>query len=221
MVLGDIHDQDVAAVISDLGYIVEPFGQALLSDDVRRRLRQRGCPAHLSLMRWLPDRAVMVPGDLRRLGVIDAKTQQKRNSSQPNHSIEMRSILGSRITRIPAFYVCCDMKVLNIETLYDRVRKDELWEYAAHTGQRLRACCDVGRAIADALRCIDIFRNGSDEIQISDSLPEYCPVQLPRINRGLLPDGSGTPYVLIPRNWCQPLETIFPRLDAQREDGAA
>ena len=218
MALGDTHDQIVAAEISLRGYDQEPFGQALLSDEVRKRLRSQGCPAHLSLMRWLPDRAVMVPGNYRRLGLIDAKTQQKRNSTLPNHSIEMRSILGARVTRMPAYYVCCDMKALPIGHIYRLVRTGPLWEEQSHTGQRIRTCCDCGKAVPASDRCIDIFRTGADELQIADQLPAYCPVQAAKKNRGLLSDGSGTPFVLIPRAWCQDMDTVFPSL---RGDGNA
>ena len=199
LALAAVHERAIAAELQERGYDVEPFGQALLSDEVRKRLRDQRCPAHLSLMRWMPDLAVMLSGTAH-LVAIDAKTNEKCNSASRNHAIELRSILGARVTRMPVVYVCCDMSLLSVEDLYARARGDaadpDLWP-----------CCG---------NCIAIFRKGANELQIADELPEYCPIHLERKQRGRA-GGSGTPYLRFPRAWCQPLDGTFP----QRRAGAA
>jgi hypothetical protein len=196
MAIGDAHDTgSVVPAITARGYQLPEFGQALLSPEVRRRLRNQDCPAHLSLMRWLPDRAVIVPGNDRRLGLIDAKTCMDGNSESLNHAIEFRSILGARVTRIRSFYVCSDLKVLGA---------DDLWE-ALHPGgmpderrgdAAIWPCCPS---------CFRIFRSSTDEMAITDALPEHCPALIRRRTRG-----SKTPMVRFPKTWCRSLDSVFP-----------
>lgn len=186
LALGDRHDREaVVPAIEARGYEVEEFGQALLSDDVRARLRNR-----TSLIRWLPDRAVKVPGKLDKLALIDSKTCTGRNRGTPNHAVEFRSILGALVTRIPTFYVCCDLKVLNAMGLYMALRllPENAWP-----------CCDG---------CMTTFRNGVNELEIADKLPDYCPKYIG--------NGSGTPFVRFPRTWCEDMDTTFPFLRADR-----
>lgn len=199
MALAGAHEQAIGRELRERGYDVEPFGQALLSAQVRKRLRDQRCPAHLSLMRWLPDLAVMLSGT-PHLVAIDAKTNEKCNSTSRNHAIELRSILGGLVTRMPVVYVCCDMSLLTVKDLYERLRADA-------TDPGVWPCCGD---------CIAIFRKSLNELQIADELPEYCPAHLARKAKGRA-GGSGTPYVRFPRAWCEPLDGTFPR----RRDGAA
>lgn len=183
LALGDMHDRGlVVPELETRGYELEEFGQALLSAAVRRSLRQR-----TSLVRWLPDHAVKVPGAEKRLALIDSKTCTGRNRASANHAVEFRSILGAMITRIPTFYVCCDLKVLPAQTLYTVLR----------AGRQAWPCC---------VACMETFRTGLNELQIADQLPEYCPAHTG--------NGSGTPYVRFPKTWCDPMDSVFPSLMA-------
>jgi hypothetical protein len=199
MDIGERHDQgSVVPEITRRGYLIEPFGQGLLSPAVRKRLREQNCPAHLSLMRWLPDRAVMVPGDNRRLGLIDAKTCLNGNQQTPYHAVEFRSILGALVTRIRSFYVCSDLHVLSAAELWSRLRPSAVAIELLDASTEIWPCCQS---------CYRIFRDGTDEMAITDALPAYCPA-LARKRNG----GSGTPYVRFPRTWCHPLDAVFPPL---------
>lgn len=189
LALGDDHDRTaVVPAIEARGYEVEEFGQALLSPAVRERLRHR-----TSLIRWLPDHAVKVPGARERLALIDSKTCTGRNRETKNHAVEFRSILGALITRIPTFYVCHDLRVLDTKVLYLSLRlAPELYEQAW-------PCCES---------CMATFQAGRNELQIADELPEHCPNHVG--------GGSGTPFVRFPRIWCYSMDRVFPPLAAER-----
>jgi len=97
----------------------------------------------------------------------------------PNHSMELRVLLAAHFTDLPVFYVCDDFKALPAETVWPP------------PGCILRACCDgcLRKALADPT---------------GRQLPKKCPEHIRRNGRG-----SGTPYALIERSRCQPLDDYF------------
>jgi len=194
MALGDKHDREsVVPALKARGYEVQEFGQALLTDEVRARLRTR-----TSLIRWLPDHAVMVPASDARLGLIDSKTCTRQNNGTTNHALEFRSILGAQVTRVPTWYVCSDLRVISSSYLFTALR------FVEQLIQQAWPCCDS---------CMTIFRTGSNELQIADDLPEHCPDHMERKRFGIA-RGSGTPFVRFPKTWCQDMNSVFPALPA-------
>jgi hypothetical protein len=165
------HEQDVYAKIDAPGRVVEPFGQGLLSPKVRDYLKETE-----SLLRWLPDLVVMIPA-ARQLVLVDAKGCLSTNTNSPNHSIEMRSLLGAQLTGLPVWYVCQDFRALSMISVIEDGPD--------------RTCCRD---------CWQTFRSNPG------ALPKYCPVYAPRRGWGR----SGTPFVLVRKDRCVPLERALP-----------
>jgi hypothetical protein len=163
------HERQVAERIRVLGHTVEPFGQGLLRPDVRDYLTQTN-----SLLRWLPDLAVLIAA-ARVILLVDAK--HCISSNTPNHSIEMRALLAARMTELPVWYVCDEFRALSLVDVVD-------------DGGIVRPCCPD---------CWARFHRNPD------SLPKLCPEHARR--RG---SGSGTPYVLVSKAMCRPLDRVFP-----------
>lgn len=158
----DAHEQAVMSELRGRGLAVDRFGQALLPPPIRNVMK-----GSTSLLRWLPDLACWHP-TARHLALIDAKGSI--GSKTENHAIELRSILAARITGLPVFYVCDEMKALLATQIV-----------------RAGGCCD-----------------GCWERMQDDPWGRRLPVRCPEHERrgGA---GSGTPYVLVSRKWCQPL----------------
>ena len=141
MPLASALEQAVAGELLARGHTVEPFGQALLAPSVRDGLRETD-----SVLRWLPDLAVMTPGR-RGLILVDAKGCQ--TSSTPNHAIELRSLYATTLTGLPTFYVCQDRKLLSPLDVSDSSEPDGF-------------CCR---------RCWDLFV--LDPMQLPKRCPEH------------------------------------------------
>lgn len=161
-------EHEVAQRIRQLGHTVEPFGQGLLHPSVRDYLKDTE-----SLLRWLPDLAVMISA-YRQIVLVDAKGCKSSNTG--NHSIEMRSILGGIMTDLPVWYVCQDFRALSMASIVED--GPDSW------------CCEG---------CRRTF------VEQPDQLPKRCPEHARRQRRG-----SGTPYVLVSKQRCLPLERAFP-----------
>lgn len=162
------HELAVAHRIRALGHSVEPFGQALLRPAVRDYITDTN-----SLLRWLPDLAVMVAA-ARVLVLVDAKGCLSTNTA--NHALEMRSLAGARLTELPVWYVCHEFRALSAASVLDDGPD--------------RMCCS---------ECWDTFTHHPDV------LPTRCPRHRARQGRG-----SGTPYVLVRKDRCIPLERALP-----------
>ena len=171
--IGLSHERAVADKIRSLGYAVEQFGQGLLKQNVREALKETE-----SLIRWLPDLAVLVV-ESKLVVLVDAKGCIKGNQNTPNHSLEMRALMAANITSLPVWYVCSEFKALSAASVIEDGPD--------------RACCQG---------CWKLFLTGDPT-----KLPRKCP-EHDRLNRR----GSGTPWLLISKQRCRPLEKVFPPL---------
>lgn len=75
------HEERVASVLRARGWLVEPFGQAQISEAIRVALRRN---RHLPL-RWMPD-LLCIKGE--RVLLVDAKTCLPKNKASRNHALE-------------------------------------------------------------------------------------------------------------------------------------
>lgn len=141
------HERAVIDRLRALGYSAEPFGQALLTASVRQYLARTE-----SLLRWLPDVAAM-GADPYDITLIDAKTAISSNT--PYHAIQMQSLLGSKLTEIPVWYVCDEFKALPLTDIVNRG--------------------------PDRVCCADCWARFNQQPQ---SLPTYCPEHSRRGGRG-------------------------------------
>lgn len=137
----ELHEQAVEERIRQLGFTVDRFGQGLLSETVRGYLSLET----RSLLRWLPDLAVMVD-HARIIVLVDAKNCAPSNRGTLNHSIEMRSLRTAQLIDLPVWYVCQDFKALSAHAII-RDGPDE-------------SCCQ---------RC------WKQLTELPDDLPERCP----------------------------------------------
>jgi hypothetical protein len=95
---------------------VEPFGQELLSERVRAELART-----TSLLRWLPDLAVM--GSPHGLVLVDAKSATEGHRNSSNYSIEMRSILAGEMTELGVIYVFHDFHYIAVKHVRDVIAR--------------------------------------------------------------------------------------------------
>lgn len=140
------HEQAVRAELSARGLVIEPFGQALLSESVRAMLQTTR-----TLLRWLPDLIGWRPLKPRPF-LIDAK-HCIGGSKTPFHSFEIRALLAARIIGLPVIYVCDEYRALLAEEPFNGVDGgccDECWRLA-NTGL-------LGGSVPD--RCPEHARRG-------------------------------------------------------------
>jgi hypothetical protein len=92
------YEKHVRWVLQQQGWAAEPFGQALLSEDMRNHLRHRPTAA-----RWLPD-IIAAQGDT--VIYVDAKASSAHQTG--NHAVETASStalhLWQAFTGCPVFY---------------------------------------------------------------------------------------------------------------------
>jgi hypothetical protein len=88
MDVGQRHEQAVADRLRSEGWDVHVWGQALLSEPLRKALLEQ---PHTVFWRWLPD-MVAVRSDAIRL--IDAKNEQRVDT--PNYAIETAALTAHR-----------------------------------------------------------------------------------------------------------------------------
>lgn len=88
MVVGAMHEKAVAELLRQYGCHVHPFGQQMLDEHTRDRLRLVDPPTPL---RWLPDMVVSVGG---RCWLVDAKDGRK---DTPNYAIEDAALQAHKV----------------------------------------------------------------------------------------------------------------------------
>jgi hypothetical protein len=212
MLAGEYHDQNrVKPELFRRGYLSRDWGQALLDKQLRSLLRNRND----ALIRWFGDQVVTRPDDPDWVRAADSKTCLKGNQNTPYHAIEMRSILGNSCQGIPAYYVCNELRTLDVGHFYAWLRDDCNMPsiargYSEHrarelTGEIAPWCC--------CAQCLTIVQTSSNELDAARRLPRYCP------NWEL--GGSGTPMVFTPRSWCRPIDDPFPHLRGMAGRGGA
>jgi hypothetical protein len=111
-----IAEGSIAEKITLRGYVVQPFGQELLSDVVREELKKTQ-----SLLRWLPDFAVI--GSPHGMVLVDAKSATKANQDSPNYAIEMRSILAGEMTQLRVIYVFHDDRYVPVRDVRAKIAR--------------------------------------------------------------------------------------------------
>lgn len=96
--MAERYEHDVMQALIDRGWFVEPFGQALLSEDMRRLLRGRQTG-----VRYLPDMAAVKDG---LMVWVDAKASVA--SGTGNHAVETAStdalLAWQQFTNVDVFY---------------------------------------------------------------------------------------------------------------------
>lgn len=85
--LGKEHEQKVQRSLEARGWHVSPWGQGVLSDEVRQAFIERDAGIDVLLWRWLPD-MIAVRG--RDTFLVEAKTEQRTDTA--NFAIEIRCI---------------------------------------------------------------------------------------------------------------------------------
>ncbi len=161
---GSAHEQAVEGWLYARGLTVEPFGQALLSEALRDVLKG---DENRSLLRWC-----WRPGK-PRLFLVDAK--HCIGAATPNHSIELRALLASRMTMLPVFYVCEDGKALSAASVLEdgddggccpecwKLALDDIWgralpERCPEHARRGRLGSGTPYALVRRDRCISLDR---------------------------------------------------------------
>lgn len=102
--LAESHEYAIQVELERRGWSVQPFGIALLADEVRDALRRVQPPSY---WRWLPDLVAMRDG---RMVLIDGKDEQRKDT--PNFAIEEMALAAHRnmaFFGIPIVYVFSDM----------------------------------------------------------------------------------------------------------------
>jgi hypothetical protein len=114
-----------------------------------------------------------------RMFLIDAKGTMRRATT--NHSIELRVLLAARFTMLPTFYICDEDGALAADQVWPPTPESPIHRY----------CCDgcMAKALDDPTGRL---------------LPIRCPEHARKGGRG-----SGTPYALIPKTACVPLDALF------------
>lgn len=89
MHIGARHEDRVKLSIELRGWHVHPWGQGVLSEEVRQAFNQRDRGADVLLWRWMPDMIAVRGLDIY---LIEAKSE-KRNDT-PYFTIELRSVMA-------------------------------------------------------------------------------------------------------------------------------
>ena len=106
--------------LQGMGWPAFPFGQGLLPEECRERLKRytnnEGLPC---LIRWMPD--IITYRDMDDGSALVALIDAKTCSDRPNYSIEIRAIETMEIYKdkfhTPTFFVFDDWKVLTPRTV--------------------------------------------------------------------------------------------------------
>jgi hypothetical protein len=165
MALGVSFEQRCKAALLKEGFAVEPFGQALISEAARSWLA-----GTKSMLRWLPDFAVYIPGN-RQFWTVDAKTKTRHDTG--NCAIEMRSLYAAALIGVPVLYMS---------------------ERVGHSLLTISAASVIAGAI-DGKCCASCWATLVDGIKkpaLIERLPVYCDAHKSKGG-----GGSGTPYVLV------------------------
>lgn len=105
MTLAVAHERATCELIRGCGWRCEPFGQALLSSEMRDALRRTKSP-----IRWIPD---LIASNLEIVMLVDAKSETRHDT--PNFSIEKAAhdahLRWWAIMGVPVLYVWADFRV--------------------------------------------------------------------------------------------------------------
>jgi hypothetical protein len=115
MHVGVGHEHTVADALDVRGWLVQPWGQGLIREEIRAAMVTRWPPV---LWRWIPD-LIAVRG--RQLALVDPKTSLR--SDTPNFAIEQSALiahqimanLGLQIVYVFADLSCNEVRHLKIE----------------------------------------------------------------------------------------------------------
>ena len=89
--LGQGHERRVGLSLEARGWHVHPWGQGILSAEVRSAFYELDRDKDVLLWRWLPD-MIAVKGD--RILLVEAKAEHERNADTPHFSIELRCVMA-------------------------------------------------------------------------------------------------------------------------------
>jgi hypothetical protein len=87
--LGQRHEERVKLSLELRGWHVHPWGQGVLSDEVRQAFNERDNGSDVLLWRWMPDMIAVRGIDIY---LIEAKSE--RRTDTPYFTIEVRSIMA-------------------------------------------------------------------------------------------------------------------------------
>lgn len=87
--LGKRHEERVKLSLELRGWHVHPWGQGVLSDEVRQAFRERDVGADVLLWRWMPDMIAVRAVDIY---LVEAKSEKRKDT--PYFTIEVRSIMA-------------------------------------------------------------------------------------------------------------------------------
>lgn len=115
MHVGVEHEHRVAAALAERGWLVQPWGQGLIREEIRAALVTRWPPV---LWRWIPD-MIAVRG--KTVVLVDPKTSLREDT--PNFAIEQSALiahqimayLGLQIIYVFAGMLCNDVRYLTVE----------------------------------------------------------------------------------------------------------
>lgn len=113
MAVAQTHEDLVRDRLTELGWTVEPFGQALLTSACRRALRSWVDDDNQpTLIRWLPDLIAYRCAGGWSIALVDAKGEV---SQTRNHAVEKKSVDCDRVIstslNVPTYYVFNDLGV--------------------------------------------------------------------------------------------------------------
>lgn len=87
--IGVEHERRVAASIELRGWHVHPWGQGILSDEVRQAFNERDAGSDVLLWRWMPDMIAVRGKDIY---LVEAKSEKRTDTDF--FTIELRSVMA-------------------------------------------------------------------------------------------------------------------------------